>query len=303
MVNILVYTVSPFSFICGGLVVQYELCRILDSLGVNIRIRAPDNIKNSIFSKYYNNNFDLNNTIVIYGETIEGNPLNAPHVVRWILAPIGIVCNPNIVNSWSKTDLVYYFNSDKSFPNSKELIDKKYKTLTAIYINPLIKNYNDPKRKGWCHTYRKSNYHTTLKNAHPPNSLEMQNGCKLMDCINIFNKRQYFISYDPLTFLSVIAALCGCISIVVKVDGQSETEWLQTTAAFPYLKKINIEKLYGIAYGISELEWAKNTLHLVPEQWINILEFVKNESIITFLNDIKDLNTINTLENTINNIF
>ena len=46
--NILVYTISPFNFVCGGLVVQYQLCKIIDNLGINIRITSPDNINNMI---------------------------------------------------------------------------------------------------------------------------------------------------------------------------------------------------------------------------------------------------------------
>ena len=87
--NILVYCESSFDIKCGGLTVQYELCKILENMGINVRIQAPNKIRNSIFDKYYNNNFNLDETIVIYGETINGNPLNAPHVLRWILAPIG----------------------------------------------------------------------------------------------------------------------------------------------------------------------------------------------------------------------
>ena len=58
------------------------------------------------------------NTIVIYPEVIEGNPLNAPHVIRWILAEVGINVNNNIINSWGKNDLVYYFNCENKFYNS-----------------------------------------------------------------------------------------------------------------------------------------------------------------------------------------
>ena len=302
MLNVLVYTVNPFKFTCGGLVVQYELCRVLESLGVNIRISAPEKINNSIFCKYYNNEFDLNNTVVIYGETIEGNPLNAPRVVRFILAPLGIICKPKN-KTWGSNDLVYYFNSDNNFLNNKTLIGTVYKTLTSIYINPLIKNYNDPSRKGYCHTFRKKQFHKNLKYAHHPTSQEIKGVRTVIECINIFNKRKIFISYDPLTFLNVIAAMCGCISVVIKIDGINETEWLKTTAAYNYLKEHNLNKLYGIAYGISEIGWAKKTLHLAKEQWNKINEYMKQTTIIPFLDDIKNLDNIKYLENTVKNNF
>ena len=298
--NILVYTINPFNFTCGGIVVQYELCKIIDSLGINIRIIAPERINNSIFSKFYENNFNLTNTLVIYGETIEGNPLNAPYVMRWILAPLGVIVYKDIYKTWGPNDLVYYFNSDKTFSNNEAM----YKTLTCIYINPLIKNYNDPLRKGYCHSFRKSHYHKSLKIAHPPNSFEITRDHTVIDCINVFNKRNIFISYDPLTFLNIIASMCGCISVVIKVDGISNhLEWLKTTAVYQYVKEKKIDKMYGIAYGIAEIEWARDTMHLVSEQWNNILEYFKTNTIMPFLKDIEDLNSLKSSKNAIQNIF
>ena len=298
--NILVYTISPFNFVCGGLVVQYQLCKIIDNLGINIRITSPDNINNSIFSKFYQNDFDLNNTLVIYGETIEGNPLNAPNVMRWILAPLGIVTNNDIYKTWGPNDLVYYFNVDKTFSINESMIGKKYKLLTSIYINPLIKNYNDPVRKGYCHTFRKSNFHKTLRYAHPPNSFEIKREHKLKDCINVFNKREIFISYDPLTFISVIAALCGCISIVKKVDGMTKNEWLKNTAFGDYIKDTGVKTIYGIAYGGDDLPNAIKTLHLVKQQVKDITNFMINKYVKSFINDIENYDK---LTNRVKNIY
>lgn len=303
MVTILVYTNIPFSINCGGIVVQYELCRMLDNLGISVRIQSPTKIHNQIFNKYYNNDFDLNQTVVIYGETIEGNPLNAPYVMRWILAPVGVICAP-IHHTWGKNDIIYYFNSDETFNNNEDKIGKIYKTLTTIYMNPLINNFNYKDRKGYCHTFRKSGYHKTIKYAHPPGkSIEIKREHSFVECIKILNKSQFFISYDPLSFLSIIASMCGCISVVIKVDGINELEWLKTTAAYPYLKEKNINKLFGIAYGVSEIDWAKKTLHLAKAQWNEIIKHAKNTTVFPFLRDIQNIENISYLENTVKNIF
>jgi hypothetical protein len=306
--NILVYThMHKFSFVDGGTVVEYNLAKLLDELGRNVRIYPSSGIKtnNSIFSKFYNDDFPIDdNCIVIYCEGTQGNPLNAKNVVRWMLSELGKNVPYDYVNGWGKNELVYFFNSDKVFSNDEEMIGKKYKLLTSIYINPLIKNYNDPKRKNYCYTFRKSHYHKTLRYAHPPNSFEINREHSMIECINIFNKHDIFISYDPLTFLNIMAAICGCVSVIIKVDGiPNHAEWLKTTAVGSYVKVKGIEKLYGIAYGIAEIEWARNTLHLVAEQWADILEYCKTETIVPFLNDIKDLNNLENADNTIQKIF
>jgi hypothetical protein len=297
--NVLIWTSSVFNIGCGGLNVQYELCRVLKEMGVNVKIYAPIKVENSIFNDYYEDNeFDLNETVVIYGETIDGNPLNAPYVVRWILAPMGIYFTIDKCNTWGKNDLVYYFNSESKIKNNPDKLGNIFKMLPIMYISKYIQNNNIEIRNGICYTIRKGiHMHKELVMKHPPNSFEILNSCGLIECIDIFNKYKYFLSYDPLTFYNIIAAMCGCISIVVKVDGLSKEDWLNTLAPVEYLKETG-EPLYGLAYGEEEIEFAKSTLHLVEEQWININKFFKKKYVESFINDINNFESqINTLEN------
>ncbi len=63
------------------------------------------------------------------------------------------------------------------------------------------------------------------------------------------------MSYDHATYLSVLAAQSGCLSIVVPDPGLTATEW---RAQFPNM-------LFGIAYGfdVMELEYARDTLPML----------------------------------------
>jgi len=282
---------------CGGIVVQYELCRVLKNMGVSVKIRGVKNIENTLFNDYYNNNeFDLNETVVIYGETISGNPLNAPYVVRWILAPLGVCCNSKISKTWGKNDLVYYFNSEEKIKNSPEKIGSIYKFLSIIYINPCAVVSNKNTRNGVCYTIRKGlKYHKNLKFVHPSNSFEIKREMSQMDCIKIFNKYKYFVSYDPLTFLQILALLCGCVTVVVKVNGVKKEDWLNTLVSMEYLKESG-EPLYGIAYGKEEIKFAEDTLHLVKEQWEKIKNYQINKYVVSFIND------INNFEKQINSV-
>jgi hypothetical protein len=297
--NVLIYTINDFSFKCGGLVVQYELASILSSLGLNVRIRTPKKIENSIFNKYYNNDLDLEKTIVIYTETIHGNPMNAKYVVRWILAPVGWFAEPEIVNTWGKNELVYYFNSETKFNREPEKIGNIYKLLNSIYINPYAKNMNPKPRIGFCHTFRKSAYmHGKIKYIHPRDSFEITKEHTQMQCIAFFNKFKAFVSYDSMTFLNIIAALCGCISIVYKVKGLSKQDWINTTAASEFLKFKDHSNLFGIAYGLEDIPFAMSTLHLAQQQWNDIINFCKTKTVIPFINDIQNFEKmINTIQN------
>ena len=88
--------------------------------------------------------------------------------------------------------------------------------------------------------------------------------------------------------------MCGCISIIYPINGISKKEWYKTTAVAKYLQDNNINNLYGIAYGNSEeeLEYAKITIHLVKNQWDDIISYFKND-ILNYINDINNKNVEN----------
>jgi hypothetical protein len=95
--------------------------------------------------------------------------------------------------------------------------------------------------------------------------------------------------------------MCGCISVIIKVEGIStQLDWIKTTCVAQYAKEKNIDKLYGIAYGLDEISWAKDTLHLVEKQWIDITIFFRETPIKLFLEDLKN---IESLENNVKNNF
>jgi hypothetical protein len=219
-----------------------------------------------------------------------------------MLSKLGQNVPSDYLFTWGKNELVYYFNSEEKIKNNPDKLGNIYKMMSLLYVSPYIKNNNKDKRSGSCYTIRKG--HNIHKNTiiqlirpPPPNSVELSELAYMLEYVNIFNMYEYFYSYDPCTFYSIIAAMCGCISVVVKVDGLNKEEWLNTLAPIEYLKETG-EPLYGVAYGEEEIEFAKSTLHLVEEQWKSILNYSKKKYIEPFINDInnfeKQINTIET---------
>lgn len=287
--KIIIATHEPcFNLVNGGTVCQYNLGKIIDELGYNVRMKTPNNYvaKTNIFEKFYDpsfGNFDDDNTVVIYCEGTPGNPLHSKKTVRWMLSELGKNV-PSYLVTWDKNELVYYFNSKTKFsPDNRNI----FKLLSCIYIDPIFKNL-ELSRNGWCHTFRKINYHTdgTVDFFHPRGSFEVTRS--ETEYLQIFNQYEYFVSYDPLTFLSIIAALCGCISIIYPIKGVSKQEFYKKLCAHQYLTEMG-EDLYGVAYGnrSDEIEFARNTLHLVKGQW-NGFENYQKKTVESFLRDIED---------------
>jgi hypothetical protein len=310
MKNILIHPHSPFNATDGGNVVQYHLAQILEDRGMTVRMYPsfgyfPDC---PIFNKFYDNANDFpidDNCVVIYCEGIQGNPLNAKYVVRWMLSELGQNVPYDRVNDWGKDELVYHFNTEIKFKNHPEKVGNIYKTLTTIYASPQIQNRQNPNRSGWCHTFRKTHIHKTdwIPFLHPNDSFQFHHShddTTMDGAIDIFNKHQYFVSYDPLTFLYCIAPLCGCVSIVLPIQGKSKIEWLYMTGFAEYMQAKQIDYIYGIAYGMEEFEWAKNTVHAFKEQFDDILSFYKEKHITQLIHDIHNFESA---ENTIQNVY
>jgi hypothetical protein len=185
---------------------------------------------------------------------------------------------------------------------NSEKMGNIYKLLTTLYVNPGIRNMYLPDRKGYCHTFRKTQiYKNGIHPIHPSDSFEFihhNTNMKLGEMISLFNKYEYFISYDPITFLFYIAALCGCVPIVYPIDGKTKQEWLQMNAFVEYMDYKKIDNIYGIAYGIEDLEWGKSTIHLAKEQFDDMILYYKEKHIPAFINDINNFELMtNTIEN------
>ncbi len=297
-IKLIIYT-RPLDTNCGGIVALHNFAKIINNMK-NPEICAKIFIFNGLrYTNEYCQDFATieeaadDNAIVIYPEIITGNPLNCKKVIRWILLGLGKEMPSDHYKTWGKNDLVYYFNSELRFEKNPEKIGSEYKLLNCLSINQYSKQTNFGERYGVCFSMRKSRDVKNMHNGemhivHPPDSFELTREHSQMDHIHIFNKYKWFMCYDPLTFYIVIAALCGCIPVLYKIHGMNKQQWIQTTAAGEYVKSKGLDNLYGIAYGKEDMQYAADTIHLVKQQWEDILKFNIESNITPFVNDIQN---------------
>jgi hypothetical protein len=69
-------------------------------------------------------------------------------------------------------------------------------------------------------------------------------------------KSQYCVSNDMASWVSVEAAMAGCVSVILPQPNVTKEEWLNTAYGQEELK-------YGIAFGVDELEHAELTKPIV----------------------------------------
>lgn len=187
---------------------------------------------------------DLDGAIVVYPEKIDGNPLRARHVVRWLLHKPGF--HTGRVN-YGRNDRYFFFqhafNDPALNPESDNLL------RTVFVRDDVYRQTHSGERSGTCHILRKGAGRVMQHDA--ANSI-LIDGMSHQEAAAVFNRVKTCISYDPYTMYSQFAALCGCDSIVLPEEGMTPESW------YP-----DPRDRYGVALGWSGLEEARRTAALL----------------------------------------
>lgn len=262
----------------GGLIVLHYLCHVLNSLGYEAYLwpsyrpvfdnkRAFSSFLNIL--KYHrkelhrpfkvNRNWNtpvlktikgFDDAIVIYSEIVDGNPLQLKNIVRWLLHKPGF--HSGRIN-FNKDELIFGYGekfSTVDYPITEN------NTLHLTYImTDVYTQINFGNRSGSCYMIRKG---INKKFVHKKDSL-LVDGMSHKELNDIFNQKKYFISYDPYTYYSIYASLCGCISIVIPDIDVTKEQWHP-----------RIEDTYGLSYGMDDIEYAvasrKKMLEIIKKQ-------------------------------------
>ncbi len=268
----------------GGVVALHCLAKTIHEFNISCKIYDFSGCKtpNDIFDLYASESDINSSTIVVYPEVVPGNPLNAKHVVRWILCEVGIHCPADIYSTWGENDFVYHYNT---FNVTKNV--NSYNLLSPIWINPKLQN-QQKSRDGYCHIIRKGHkFHQPLEYIHPHDSLLLEDEISQEVLIHIFNTKKYLISYDPYSYISIMAALCGCVSIIAPLKNTTKKQWLASLSISAFLECYEEEDLKGIAYGLAEIDYAQNTLLDVSRQQDISVQYGKR-TVKKFINDLID---------------
>ena len=211
---------------------------------------------------------DRENTVVIYAENEPGNPLEARYIARWIMM------NPKD----DLADTKYSADEHLFLYNDFYTVSDRYKNqikgvLTSIDMNYHLQTYKNFgfERKGGAYIIRKG-----INKPHDKHPKEFRKIDDILMQLSDKEKAEYFngiktfISYDPATFISVQAALCGCEVIVIP-DEEGEF-------SLENMKQSN--RIHGVAYGLDDLAWARETMHLLKPS----MEETNTKSLETVVN-------------------
>jgi len=190
------------------------------------------------------------NVITIYPEVISDNPFNAKNVVRYVLYYPG----------WHAGDNEYSHNELIITYNNEYVKDTKYDNAFVLTVlNPklnIMRNHNKKRNKIGLLVRKCKDFDYKIKLLNQYKHLiklpvisideEINNCTDLRNLSKIYNTLSLFISFDPHTYHSTMAALCGCTSVVIPSKEISNEEFY------------NVQK-YGVAYGFENIDFAKLT--------------------------------------------
>jgi hypothetical protein len=262
----------PGAVDCGGCDALNEMVPSLQGLGFHVH---GENWGNCPLPERITH-IPLNRTLVFIHP--EGDHMNCVHlhqypnrstiIVRWILAPPGVNTDPLPTLGYNRDDLVFSYG-----PNMIENASLSNKNIVMVIKNPFAGDETDipdelfynKNRSGILWTMRKGHaYHSNITYIHEQPGMTSTN-IEREKPINVAElvKYEYFVSYDPLTYLSVLAAMSGTVSIVYPVAGQTKEQWSMGSFLGPYLRETGKTVIPGIAYGWTESEilFSRQTMH------------------------------------------
>lgn len=262
------YIFNFYKFVCLSCGFPDFLTKNIKQLNICRVFKFQPNIYNSLPKRIINSNIKTNRKCF---------------TVRKCFPPVSF-------SSYNKNiNFEYYRDIQLRYIKSIKILKQKIKTATMfdkrIINNKLIGLKKNPPNIKSFETI--TNY---LKNKFLNmnyDNIEAKNSS--IEYINYFQTKDFYLTFDPFTFLSIIASLCGCISVIKKIPGLGFEEWRNGD---PFNK-------YGIAYGQEGIQHALETQPLLFNHINNM--YKQNETNIrNFINNIEShfnikINNINKI--------
>lgn len=190
---------------------------------------------------------------------VDGNPLNAERIVRWILYSPGLN-GGNPAHQYAANEVIACYS--KGFCSS--FYDSFYGRKLRLFDPQLdfFENLDLSANRSGTVTYvRKNSFFLPEKGLLHHRNIETR-GCLLQanvgkrERLEMYAKAAYFVSYDMATFHNMEAALAGCTSVVIPMDGVTKREWEAAMDGPPY----------GVAYGVHDAAYAHRTQRRLKAQ-------------------------------------
>lgn len=241
--------IDSFDLSSGGQVALHKLCHDIRSIGREAYVTC-DHTHPKLNAPRLDKPVPIDELVVIYPEIVHGNPLGAKHVVRWLLNTPGKCggVGSGFYQGKANSDLIYKYSP---FFDYRGIPDGLLRSTFIDY--DCFNNRQMTRDIGSCFLIKKGGVSEII---HPNDAMDFspyQSHWELAS--DILNRSKFFFCYDNECFWVTLAALCGCIPIVIPNSDISFVKWLHS---FPF-------NMLGVSFGLEMVNHAKETLTHVRE--------------------------------------
>ncbi|WP_230280142.1 hypothetical protein [Croceicoccus sp. Ery15] len=178
---------------------------------------------------------EIRNSIIVYPEVAIGNPVDAERIVRWLLyRPTDRQLSSFDLSSEM---LAYYMPSfADTLPDGTMSHHLRIQHFNGEYYDA------GHERTENCFVVHKGA--DRVLDRHPADCVSVDKLSHAEKAM-IYRRSKRLYSYDLYSMNNIYAAVCGCIPVIVPVEGVSVEEWMPEE-----------HRRYGLAYGEENIEWA-----------------------------------------------
>jgi hypothetical protein len=216
-------------------------------------------------------NFPINSTVSVYSNHQQNNVFGTKYNAIWMMG------DDQEHSTWEDTETIDAYFSYSTWKTKRKTMPLK----TIHYSFDELYKTNNGKRKGFCHIlhkYTPKNYESILKHFNSKDISDWKWSGGIDYLREILNEYEYLITFDKHTAMSYLPGLCGCKTIIYNAD--EHIEWKNMTPEEYRLK--HPHRKYGCAFGIEDIEWANNTIDLVPDH-LRKMEKEDDKSVDNFI--------------------
>lgn len=260
----------------AGIRALYILCDQLNSMGYESHIifscKTTETLKAPLMSlKKASALAKARKKIIIYPETVPGNPLDAIYVVRWVLNIPGLLGGTRIYNPNEK--VFYYSEVFKPYIRNE--------TEGKLYLPTIEEDifYDN----GIPSTERDLEVFYIGKSTYKPGFVDKKNALEITRTFPdknslgpIFRQASVFYCFDNSSIICYEAALCGCPTVIIPDGTQTRADYEQLELG-----------MNGIAWGPEELHLAIESLKKLKPKYDQTKDNFKIE-MMAFANKTQD---------------
>lgn len=155
----------------------------------------------------------IDDAVVVYAESVVGNPLRSTRVVRWLLHRPGFFNSEAVFDG---SEELFFFNDEFKGPFTSLGEERRLCTFEVrqdCYHEPRAA---DRPRQGICYLVRKGGRWGADAESLRLEGKTVIDGMSHSQIGEVFRRAQTLVSYDPNTLYLTYAALCGCMPVVMR---------------------------------------------------------------------------------------